>query len=152
MTETIEGRAPRKPPTPNSRPQPGDMRYGHSAVTNGNKLLPGIDGRNMWQRRAKDIIAEHISDLGGVDNTSSAERNIVRRAAVITTELERIEVRFATDKATAEDLDLYQRACGNLRRLLEAVGLQRRARPVQTLAEYLASKQQTETEDEVIAP
>ena len=58
-------------------------------------LLPGIDGRSPWVRRCKDIIALHLSDLGGVDNTSAAERSIIRRAVVLTVELERLEARFA---------------------------------------------------------
>jgi hypothetical protein len=42
-----------------------------------------------------------------------------------------LEVKFAlAGQANADDLDLYQRTAGNLRRLLEAVGLQRRARDV----------------------
>jgi hypothetical protein len=95
-------------------------------------LLPDIDGRSPWIRRCKDIIAAHISDLGGEDNVSEAERSIIRRAAVLTTELERLEVEFAQAGAADRlDLDLYQRTAGNLRRLLEAVGLQRRAKPVQ---------------------
>jgi hypothetical protein len=110
-----------------------------SRITNGSALLPGVDGRSPWVRRCKDVIAAHLSDLGGVDNTSAAERSIVRRASVLTTELERLEVRFAlANEASAEDLDLYQRTANSLRRLLEAVGLQRRAREVEpTLSEYL---------------
>ena len=101
-----------------------------SAIANG-KLLPGIDQRNTWVRRARELIADHISDCGGEDNTSTAERSIIRRAAVITVELERLELKFAqAGEASADDLDLYIRASGNMRRLLEAVGLQRRARDV----------------------
>ena len=37
-----------------------------SGITNGTRLLPGIDGRSPWVRRCKDIIAAHVSDLGGV--------------------------------------------------------------------------------------
>ena len=48
----------------------------------------------------------------------------------MTTELERIEIRFATNTATNDDLDLYQRTAGNLRRLLEAVGLKRVPRDI----------------------
>ena len=93
--------------------------------------MPGVDQRSPWVRRCKDIIAAHISDLGGVDNASAAERSLVRRAAVLTTELERLEVRFAqAGEASAEDLDIYARVAGNLRRLLEAIGLQRRAKTV----------------------
>jgi hypothetical protein len=82
----------------------------------------------------------HISDLGGEDHISEAEKSICRRIAVLTVECERLEARFATGDPAEKSLDLYQRMCGNLRRLLESIGLQRRAKPVQTLAEYLASK------------
>src|SRR6516162_179697 len=61
-----------------------------SAIANG-KLLPGVDQRNTWVRRAKELIADHISDLGGEANASTAERSIIRRAAVLTVELERLE-------------------------------------------------------------
>ena len=79
------------------------------------------------------------STQGGEDNTSAAERSIIRRASVLTVELERLEARFAlAEQASPEDLDLYQRTAGNLRRLLEAVGLQRRARNLTpNLKDYL---------------
>lgn len=112
-----------------------------SRITNGSALLPGIDGRSAWVRRCKDIIAAHLSDLGGEDNTSTAERSIVRRAAVLTTELERLEAKFANaGAADAEQLDQYARVANSLRRLLEAVGLQRRPKEVAalpTLDQYL---------------
>jgi hypothetical protein len=119
-----------------------------SRITNGSALLPGASGRTAWVRRCRDIIALHLADLGGDDNTSAAERSIVRRAAVLTTELEMLEARFATaGQATATDLDLYIRASGNLRRLLEAVGIQRRPKDVTpSVAEYLKSKATVEIE------
>ena len=122
-------------------------RSGRSRITNGSKLLPGVDGRSPWVRRAKDIISAHLSDLGGAHNTSAAERSIIRRAAVLTVELERLEAIFAlAGEASAEALDTYARVAANLRRLLEAVGLKRRPRDVTpTLAEYLASLKQAGT-------
>jgi hypothetical protein len=109
----------------------GCAKRQHSAITNGRRLLDGVDGRSPWVRRAKDLIREHLQDLGGPDNVSAAERSIVRRAAVITTELEQLEARFAlAGIANPEDLDLYLRGSNNLRRLLEAVGLRRRPRDV----------------------
>ena len=87
-------------------------------------------------RRCKDVIASHLSDI---PDASAAERSIIRRASVLTVELEALEVRFATaGAANADEIDLYARVAGNLRRLLEAVGLQRRTRDVTpTLAELL---------------
>jgi hypothetical protein len=117
-----------------------------SKIGNGSALLPGVDNRSTWVRRCKELLADHISDLGGEDNVSAAERSIVRRAAVLTVELERLEVRFAlAGEASAEDIDLYARVSANLRRLLESVGLQRRAKNVTpSLESYLSSRQAAE--------
>ena len=109
--------------------RPGSRQ--RSALTSGRRLLTGVDGRNAWVRRCKDIIRAHLADLGGKDNATVAEHSIIRRCAVLTTELERLEVRFAlANEASAEELDLYQRTANSLRRLLEAVGLQRRPREI----------------------
>jgi hypothetical protein len=85
----------------------------------------------------------HLSDLGGEESTSEAERSIVRRAACLTVELERLELKFAKDgEAITADLDLYQRTSNTLRRLLEAVGLERRMKDVTpNLASYLAQRE-----------
>jgi hypothetical protein len=100
-----------------------------SRIANG-ALLPGIDGRSTWVRRAKEVIAEHVSDLGGVDNCSAAERSLVRRASTLTVELERLEAKFASSENGASNLDLevYQRATNSLRRIFEVLGIQRRPR------------------------
>jgi hypothetical protein len=102
-----------------------------SRITNGS-LLPSVaDGRSAWVRRAKDLIAEHLSDLGSVENTSAAERSLVRRVSVMEVELEMLEAKFAqAGHANNDDLDLYQRTTGNLRRVLETLGLRRRAKDV----------------------
>jgi hypothetical protein len=102
-----------------------------SRVGNGHKLIAGCDGRGRWVRRLKDLLDEAISDLGGADNTSAAERHIVRRACVLIVELERLERKFAqADEVSVDDLDCYGRIAGNMRRLFESVGLQRRPRAV----------------------
>lgn len=108
----------------------GGLKAGRTQITNGTKLLPDVDGRNLWVRRCRDLINLHTDDLGGESNVSVAEAALIRRACVMITELERLEVKFAQDLGTPEDLDLYQPTAGNLRRLLEAVGLRRRPRDV----------------------
>ena len=110
-----------------------------SAITNGNKLLPGVDGRSPWVRRAKDLINAHLSDLGGRDNTSVAEQSLVRRAATMTVELEALEAKFAqAGHASVNDLDLYSRTASNLRRIFESLGLERRPRNITpTLSDIL---------------
>jgi hypothetical protein len=101
---------------------------GKSAITNGSCLLPGVDGRSPWVRRCKDILAAHLSDK---PDATAAEQAIIRRAAVLTVELERLERQFAlAGEADPETLELYGRVAGNMRRMLEAVGLERRSRTV----------------------
>ena len=113
-----------------------------SIITNRPAALPDVDHRSTWARRLRDLIALHTSDLGGEDNISQAEKSILRRASVMTVELERMEVTFAeAGEAQPAQLQLYQTTANSLRRLLESIGLQRRARPVETLEEYLASKE-----------
>jgi hypothetical protein len=89
------------------------------------------------------VILLHMSDLGGPDAVSEAERSIVRRIATLTVELERLEAAFATaGGAEPEQLDSYQKVSNTLRRLLESVGLDRRPRDVTPdLKTYIAGKQ-----------
>ena len=80
--------------------------------------------------------------------------HITRRVAVLSVELEHLEARFAAaGSASAVDLDLYQRTANSLRRLLEAVGMQRRARDITTpsVASYV-DHVNTQTIDEEAAP
>jgi hypothetical protein len=111
-------------------------KHGRSRVANGSALLSGVvDQRSVWVRRLRDLIREHLSDLGGEANASTAERSIVRRAAVLEVELEQLETKFASAGAADPNaLDLYQRTAGNLRRLLESLGLQRRQRDITGLS------------------
>jgi hypothetical protein len=118
-------------------------KQGRCKITNGSGILPGIDGRSPWVRRFKDVIREHLSDK---PDATAAEQAIIRRAATLIVELERLEHQFAAaGEADPDMLDLYGRVAGNMRRLLESVGLGRRAKDVTPpLSEYLA------TQDKVI--
>src|SRR5690349_7541666 len=44
-------------------------------------LLPDVDERSAWVRRAREVIADHLSD---VPDASVAERSLLRRAAIMT--------------------------------------------------------------------
>ena len=127
---------------PGSTAQPLRKPTARSRITNDLCSLPGVDGRSTWVRRLHDLVAIHLSDLGGDGNVSEAERSIVRRAATLTVELELLELKFArAGGASGDDLDLYSRASSNLRRLLESVGLRRRPKDVTpSLSEYISQK------------
>jgi hypothetical protein len=110
-----------------------------SRVGNGSSILNGVDGRLLWPRRFKELFADHLSDT---PDASVAERSILRRACTLEVELERMETAFAlAGEASPEAIDLYARCAANLRRLLESVGLQRRAKDITpSLGQYLARK------------
>src|SRR5262249_49811818 len=92
--------------SPRDSPPIAGPKQGRSRITNGTRFLHNVDGRSPWVRRCKDIIASHLSDLGGVDNASAAERSIIRRASVLTVELEHLEGKFAlAGEASPDEID-----------------------------------------------
>jgi hypothetical protein len=120
--------------------------FNRSQITNGKHLLPGVHKQSLWARRFYDINRLYASDQGGDDNLSEARRSLIRRVACLQVELELLETRFAlAGGAEAGDLDLYQRTAGNLRRLLEGIGLDRVPRDITpSLSEYIAASKAVE--------
>jgi hypothetical protein len=117
-----------------------------SAVTNGERAFVLGNGCSPWARRQRDLIALHIADLGGEDRLSENQLSLCRRAATLETELEMLEGQLSLGKVA--DLDLYNRLSGNLRRILESIGIERVARPVNdgstVLSDYFSRPPQKE--------
>jgi hypothetical protein len=109
-------------------------------MSNGSKLLPMTDGRSVTARRFKDLVEDIAADLGGRAMLSEGERQLVRRAALLSAECERHEALSARGEA-GFDIELYVVMTNALRRVLETVGLRRVSRDVTpTLASYLQAK------------
>ena len=119
-----------------------------SARSNGNRVFAlGGDGRGAWARRQRDIAELHVSDIGGEDHASEAMLSLCRRAATLEVTLEQMEA--AMSLGSDVDLDLYNRLVGNLRRVLESIGLQRVARDTSpSLADIVRSHQNAPRSDE----
>lgn len=101
-------------------------RYFQSRVTNGGELLPGIDGRSRWARRLHDLIANHVSDMGGPKAVSQAQFMLIKSAANLIIMMEKWEVTFAQDDgASLPGLMAYQTTANSLRRIYETLGLNR---------------------------
>lgn len=96
-----------------------------SRVTNGSSLGEGIDGRTVWARRLRDVLEDYTDDLMlPRDQIPNSVKSMIRRAAVLTVELERAEAGFAENgKADASALNEYQRVANSLRRLLESLNI-----------------------------
>jgi hypothetical protein len=103
-----------------------------SALSNGSQIVDGVDHRSTWARRLRDLLNDHIADLGGDAVISHSERMLVNRASMLALQLEMLEQKFAKNDGVGSynDLQLYQRLVNTLRRTLEALGLRRRPRDV----------------------
>ena len=124
-----------------------------SAITNGRKLYLSGDGNSAWSRRYRDLIAGHVSDLGGRDMISEAQLSLIKRASTLELELEQAEGRLS--KGEQIDLDCYGRAASHLRRILESLGLERVPKNIgPTLGDILREdweRQQRERENNEVA-
>jgi hypothetical protein len=74
-------------------------RVARSRVSNGNKLLAGIDQRSATARRFRDLIAGLTAELG--DNLGEADQLRVRSAAALTIHAERL----AADMLNGKPID-----------------------------------------------
>ena len=105
----------------------------------GKDVFPQIDGRSHEIRRLRRCVERHLADI---PEPSHAERVLIGRASVLTVLIETLERRFAKQewRAAPEVMDSYGRAVSHLRRLLETLGMQRRAKAIPTLEQYLEAK------------
>jgi hypothetical protein len=115
------------------------LKRPRSAVTSGRVLLVGGDSSSAWGRRYADLLIGHVGDAGGRDMVSEAKLSLIRRAAAMECEIERLEAKLSRDEPV--DLDVFGRAASHLRRLFEVIGIERRSRDVTpTLDGYLEGR------------
>ena len=127
---------------------------GRSRVTNGSKLLPLSDGRSATARRFRDLYEDIATDLGGLDHLSEGQKQLIRRAAMLSAECERMEamaarndrrpdgaIAWKSDVPFVFDLEIYGTLCDRLGRLFGRLGLERKSKDVTPdLRSYLAGK------------
>lgn len=92
------------------------------------RTLDDLDGRTRAARRALKLVADIEADLGGPSNLSTAQRELVRRSAVLGAIIGDIETDWLECGQT--DLMLLGTLADRQRRCLLALGLQRVARDV----------------------
>jgi hypothetical protein len=108
--------------------------------------LEDLDRRTSAYRETRRLIDEIETDLGGGDRLSTGERQLVQRAAVLGALLEDTESRWIN--GVSIDPVSYCTVVNAQRRVLETIGLQRRARNVTpTLEQYLAQKRDAQSDE-----
>ena len=100
--------------------------------------LSELDGRTAAARAVRDMMADIESDLGGRAELSTAELQLIQRAAITGAILEDMEAAWLAGGQI--DAPTYV-ALGNAqRRYLETVGLKRAPRDVTTLGQILKER------------
>jgi hypothetical protein len=100
--------------------------------------LGHLDGRTRSMIRVRSLMAAIERDLGGNDHLTLGQRQLCQRAAVLGALIEDTEARWAGGEVIA--IGDYLAAINAQRRVLATLGLQRVARDVTDLHEYLASR------------
>jgi hypothetical protein len=131
------------------KPHPGATRkpQARTRVTNGEDILPGVDGRSIIARRYRDIAAAIAADQGGADRLSEARLQLIRRFAAAACLAEQMEARLAN----GEQINITEHALlvSTLVRVTQRIGINRIPRNITpTLAEYF---EQRDTAHEVDA-
>jgi hypothetical protein len=107
-----------------------------SRVTNGSQLLANVDGRTADARRYRDLCMSLADDLGGAPSLTEAQRALVRQAAAMIVQSERMQ----SDVLRGEIVDCEQltRLANAATRILSRLGLRRTAvEPTSRLDEML---------------
>lgn len=81
----------------------------------------GADGRTAWARRFRDLVTGFANDLGGAEALPAMKMALVRRAASLAIEAERLEASLANGQQV--DIDLLARLASHQRRIVEQLGL-----------------------------
>jgi hypothetical protein len=116
-----------------------------SALTNGSRLLPGIDGRSAAARRFRDICANYEAEVGA--DITETERDLIRHAAFLTWRSEQLKADAINGKPVADDEII--RMAGAARRILATVAAKGKANaPGTSLAEYLNETYPNEGDDQ----
>jgi hypothetical protein len=108
-----------------------------SRVTNGKELLANIDGRSTEARRYRDLCFSFADDLGGAAGLKESQRALVRQAAALTVQSEKLQ--SAMIRGEAIDDEQMTRVANSLSRTLSRLG-RKRVPAKLSVPEYLAQR------------
>lgn len=91
-------------------------------------MPPYLDQRTRAAKLAQKLVADLEADLGGEFELTTARRELIKRGAMIGAMVEDLEARWLEREPA--DLTTYGMLVDRQRRILEVLGLDRRARDV----------------------
>jgi hypothetical protein len=110
-----------------------------SRVSNGQEILPNVDGRTLIARRYRDIAAAMVSDSGGEDHCSETRIQLIRRFSAAAVLAEAMEAELANGKQI--DLNEHALLSSTLVRIASRLGINRLPKNVVPhLHDYIAER------------
>jgi hypothetical protein len=109
-----------------------------SAITNGSRLLEGIDGRSPLARRFRDLIKAYEAETGG--NLTEVERGLIKQGAALTIRAEQLQADIVNGKPV--DSDALIRLSSTAKRILGAISAKaaKRKPAAPTLQDHIARR------------
>jgi hypothetical protein len=106
-----------------------------------NRLLDreSLDGRTIVAKVFDQLVAAIHADLGGRDQLTAIELALVEAFAGSSVALNHLNTRILTGAEIDTMIAMHAQAISAMVRVASRLGLQRRAKPVSSLTEYLAS-------------
>lgn len=114
-----------------------------SRVTNGTRLLVGVDGRSTQARRFRDLMHAYEDQF---DSATEADRNLVRQAALLALKREQLQAAVVRGEPVGTDTltNLAGRTLADLRRKTQAAAASAPAQP--SVIEHIAAGRADEQE------
>lgn len=109
-----------------------------SRVTNGTRLLEGIDGRSAEARRYRDLCQSFADDCGGAAALTEAQRTLVRQAAMLAVQSEKFQAAMIRGEMVSDEQ--MTRVANSLSRTLHRLGIRKRVGRKLSVPEYLAAR------------
>lgn len=123
---------------PNHSSLVGTSNRNRSAITNGSWLLDGVDNRKALGRRYRDLCIAFADDLGGETRLTAPQEALIRQAAAVTVESEKLQGSIVRGEAV--DHEQLVRLSNLQGRLLRQLGIKPKGPSKPDLAEYLRSR------------
>src|SRR3954462_12213178 len=92
-----------------------------SRVSNGADVLPNVDGRSLIARRYRDIAAQLVADMGGMERCSEARLQLIRRFAAAAVLAEQMEANLAN--GVSIDTQEHANLSSTLVRIAQRIGI-----------------------------
>jgi hypothetical protein len=89
-------------------------------VTNGKRLLEGVDGRSAEARRYRDLCLSYADDLGGASALTEAQKTLVRQAAALSVQSEAMAAAMIRGEPVSDEQ--MTRVANSLSRTLHRLG------------------------------